>query len=351
MNIRKRTLATLERGYSIAVLPGATGNGLPAFLAGSEGEGELLFFEPPEFRPRVIARAPGGFISIWPLMHKGRRYVVASTLFKPGFNAARSALRLYSLDDGECPPSTWLTDLPYAHRITVLVRGERSFVLASTLCKGKAAADDWSQPGGIHLAEVPADLNAPWSWRQIVSGMNKNHGMDYALLGRERRAGYLLSALEGLFFLPIPNALEGAWPVERLDDRECSDAFAFDWNGDGEPEVFSISPFHGHVLSMHQKQAGAWRRTVIHDDLSFGHIVWAGNFLGRPGLLAGSRRAGRELRLYRPDAAGGVDRNYELIDADIGPSQLAVLPRGQAGAALYVAAHGQNEVRLYEIES
>jgi hypothetical protein len=187
--------------------------------------------------------------------------------------------------------------------------------------------------------------------RQVVPGLNKNHGMDYAELGRERRPGYLLSCMEGLFFMPLPDDPAGEWPVAQISAEETSDAFAFDWDGDGEPEIFSISPFHGHVLSLHKRSATGWHRSVIHDDLSFGHIVWAGQLLGGPALLAGSRRDRRELRLYRPNASGGINLSYQVIDEGIGPSQVSVVARGASRATLYVAAHGLNEVRLYDLEA
>ncbi len=350
MTVSHRTLARLERGYSISLLP-AVGAGEPSFLAGSEGEDRLLFFPAPNYEPRVIAREPGGYISICPLEHRGARYVVAATMFKPGFNAAEAAIRLYPLDEGECPDSTLIATMPYTHRIAMLARSGRKFLLVSTLCGGKAQKEDWTQPGGIHLAEVPPDPRQPWRLRQIVKGLNKNHGFDYAELGIARRPGYLVAAMEGLSFLSIPRDLDGEWSLEPIAAEESSDACAFDWDGDGEPEVFSISPFHGHQLSVHKRGAGGWKRALIHDDLSLGHIVWAGNLLGAPALLAGSRRGRRELRLYRPAGDGRVDPAYQVIDEGIGPSQVTVWPRGPHSARLYVSAHGIDEVRMYDLES
>ena len=179
--------------------------------------------------------------------------------------------------------------------------------------------------------------------------MNKNHGMDRAKLGRDQRDGYLLSCMEGLTFLPIPEDPEGEWKPEPIDPDETSDAFAFDWDGDGEPEIFSISPFHGNVLAIHKNGPTGWSRQVIHDDLAMGHIVWAGMLLGQPGLLAGSRRENRELRLYRPAPDGSVNPKYQLIAAGIGPTQIAVIPRSDREAVLYVAAHGVDEVRTYTL--
>jgi len=149
--------------------------------------------------------------------------------------------------------------------------------------------------------------------------------------------------------MPVPEEMAGDWPLEQISAEENSDAYAFDWDADGVPEVFSISRFHGHRLSLHKQTPAGWQRTVIHDDLSFGHIVWAGDLLGGAALLAGSRRERRELRLYRPDRQGGVAPDYQVIAEGIGPSQLSVVPMGERRALLYVAAHGVNEVRLYEL--
>ncbi|MBL9215604.1 MAG: hypothetical protein JNG83_09025 [Opitutaceae bacterium] len=298
----------------------------------------------------MIASSPGGYISTCPLIRGRSRYVLATTMFKPGFNGADAAIRLYPLDAGENPASTLVAELPYTHRITLLHHQGREFLLASTLCEAKSHKEDWTQPGGVHLAEAPKDPTQPWPMRQIVPGLNKNHGMDFARLGREQRPGYLLSAMEGLFFMPLPANPDGAWPVEQISADENSDAFAFDWDGDGVPEVFSISPFHGNVLSVHKQTAAGWKRTLIHDDLALGHIVWAGDLLGGPALLAGSRRERRELRLYRPGPGGTIDPKYTVIDEGIGPSQLTVVTHGPQRATLYTAAHGVDEVRLYELE-
>ncbi|HVT73677.1 MAG TPA: hypothetical protein VHD61_11100 [Lacunisphaera sp.] len=350
MKISYRTLVKLERGYSIALLPAAAGEA-PSFLAGSEGEDRLLFFEAPDFKPKTISRSPGGYISICPLLNGRQRHVLAANMFKPGFNGGEASIRLYPLDGPECPPSTLVALMPFTHRLTLAAHAGRRFLLVSTLCAGKAHKDDWTQPGGIHLADLPADPAQPWPIRQIVRGLNKNHGMDYAELGRDRRPGYLLSAMEGLFFMPFPADPAGEWPLETISREENSDAFAFDWDGDGVPEIFSISPFHGHRLALHKQAANGWSRTLIHDDLSLGHIVWAGNLLGAPALLAGSRRDRRELRLYRPDRRGGVDPRYQVLAEGIGPSQLNVVSLGNRRALLYVAAHGVDEVRLYELET
>lgn len=155
MKIRHRTVAKLPRGYSIALLPVANAGAQPAFLAGSEGDAELLLFEPPAYHPKIIAREPGGYISVAPLVKNGRRYAIASTEFKPGFDAADSAIHLYPLDDGEFPPPTLVAVLPYTHRIATLQHASRDWLFASTLCAAKATRTTGRSPVASILPKFP----------------------------------------------------------------------------------------------------------------------------------------------------------------------------------------------------
>ncbi|MHC4665563.1 MAG: hypothetical protein ACYS9T_06340, partial [Planctomycetota bacterium] len=105
MKVTKRTVANLERVYSVAAVPGLKVGGWPAFLAGSEGDGPLLYFEPPQYEAIEIANEPGGFISLWAFEQGASNYVVAATDFKPGFKAENCRIIVYPLGEavrGKC---------------------------------------------------------------------------------------------------------------------------------------------------------------------------------------------------------------------------------------------------------
>jgi len=349
VKVTKRTVASLERVYSIAVVPGRKVAGWPAFLAGSESDGPLLFFEPPEYKAVEIADKPGGFISLWAFEQNGSNYVVASTDFKPGFKAENCRVIVYPLDEtgkGQCFE---VGRMPYTHRVAVLDLDGQKCLLGSTLCSAKAFKQDWTQPGGIHLAVIPEQLTTQCQFRQIVTGLNKNHGMDFAQLEKTDRGGLLLSAMEGLFFMKIPASLEGQWQVETIAEGEHSDAFAYDWDGTGFARIFAISPFHGNRVTVYRREQTGWSATVITDDLCMGHVLWAGELLGRPGLLVGGRDGRKELRLYRKNGPQGEEFSHEILDEGIGPTQIAVVNRRENSAGLIVAAHGVNEVRIYSL--
>ena len=351
MDVQTEVLAELERVYSICAVPGSGRGGVPAFVAGSEGERELLLFRPPDFRATTLAREPGGFMSLYPLVVDGTSYVLASIGFYAGFRGEQSRLLLYPLEAGKLPEPVVVGPMPFTHRVAVCAVGGETCILASTLCAGKECREDWTQPGGIHMAVVPADVGAPWSFKQVVHGLNKNHGMDFARLPGASAGGYLLSALEGLFYMRVPAAPSDEWELETIAEGEYSDGYAFDWEGRGDPVVFSLSPLHGNRLSIHRRDGAGWAAEIIDDDIEFGHILWAGRVLGRPGLIAGGRRGQRELRLYRSAGSEARDFSWELIDTDVGAAQMAVIDHGPEAATLIVSAHGRAEVRLYRLSA
>ncbi len=346
MKIRKRLLGHIEKVYSLALITNPNGTGLPTFAAGSEADGELLLFKPPKYEPLTIARKPGGFISLFPFYKNGQTFLLASTDFKPGFNAENCRILKYPLDRGECPEPAVVSALPYTHRIAVATVGGKFCLLASTLCSSKSFKGDWSHPGGVHFSVIPDDPNQPWTFRQIAGNLSKNHGMDFARLQTETSGGFLLSATEGLFYLCIPNDATEPWPMDRIATGEYSDAFAYDWNRFGSSDIFTISPFHGNVLSMFTRFKNGWDKVTIDDGLEFGHVIWAGDLLGKPGLLVGERGGSKELRLYRSGPSGF---HSETIDEGIGPAQMLVLNDRQDFAQLVVSAHARDEVLLYNI--
>jgi hypothetical protein len=349
MKVTQRTLAHMDLPYSITKVPSLAVGGMPAIVVGSEGDGPLLLLRPPEYQAEVLASAPGGFISLCHVTWAGRPFLIASTMFKPVFKAADCALVAYPLDRGSLPVPERIGPLPYTHRLGLAEIGGRTFLLASTLCGGKDFQEDWSKPGAIYATAVPPFLGGgpeAWKFRLIRAGLSKNHGMDPAVLGGGRR-GFLLSAHEGLFFLNLPENPFDAWECEKLASGEYSDAVAAEWDSRAGPNVFTLSPFHGNVLSIHRRTPQGWVRETIDESISFGHVVWSGMLLGKPAVLTGWRADNKQLALYRASAEGGFTK--EIVDEGAGPSQIAMVDRGKSGALIFACAHARGEVVCYTI--
>ena len=350
MNIKGTTVAEFPSPYSVCMIPEPSGPGLPVFAVGSEArDGSLYLFKPPEYKPELLAAEPGGFISLWPVTRGPCRSIMASVRFFPFFEAAQSQICVYPLDAQSEPNPAVIADLPYTHRIAVCRTKRADYLLASTLCAQKDFRDDWSHPGGIFVAQLGEDLNQQITFRQIVTGLSKNHGMDFAAFDADQNGGFLLSAEEGLFYLPIPDDPESQWLLEELAPGPHSDAFAHHWFGAVPPALFTISPFHGNTLSMYRKVNDSWHPVVLADDLEMGHIVWAGSLFGQPAVIAGGRRGRQELRLYRDITPAGASSGYDLIDEQIGAAQIAVFQESDTRALLFVSAHSVGKVRIYEL--
>jgi hypothetical protein len=236
--------------------------------------------------------------------------------------------------------------MPFAHRIDLIQLHGELVLLASTLCSGKATREDWSQPGGVFAAALDENAHGPLEWRPLAEGLHTNHGMDRAHLGGTLGDGYLLSCREGLFHLALPPTPGAPWPLEQVAEGEHSDAFAFDVEGRGTADIFAIRPFHGNVLCHYRFDGTDWQQHIIAEDLPFGHVVWAGEILGRPGLIAGARRGEAGLRLYR---FSGGKYTRETIDTGIGAAQLRVYESTPERALLLASGRGTDEVLHYEL--
>ena len=129
-------------------------------MAGSEGNDGLLYFDPPDFSPRLLTDSPGGFISLLPWTRKGGRSLLASADFKPGFKAERSRILLFDLDQPMPTNGRELMTVPFLHRLELLDRNGNDHLVLSTLCSGKQDRDDWSQPGGIEVCSVPVSAGS-----------------------------------------------------------------------------------------------------------------------------------------------------------------------------------------------
>ncbi len=317
-------------------------------VAGSEGNDALLYFDPPDFTPRLLTSSPGGFISLLPWCGKGRRCLLVSADFKPGFKAERSRILFFDLDRPMPSEGQELMIVPFLHRLELLGGSGSDHLILSTLCSGKKDRDDWSQPGSIQVSTVPGPGEAPSNGRLLKAGLTKNHGLaalpDRGPLGR----GFLISAQDGLFRLDASSPKPEEWSVELLVDGPHSDACPFDWDGTGQPQIFAITPFHGNQLVYHRSSGDAWSSLTIADDLARGHILWAGSFPVDPAVVTGSRDGQKEIRVYRRVKENPLCFRPEIIDAGVSPTQIAVATHDDT-MLLFVAAQGEEQVLLYEI--
>jgi hypothetical protein len=344
MNVRKHHLATLEAVYAVATFPM---DGEMHLLAASEGRGRCLLFSPPGWKATEVLAGPGGAMSLMPLPEHPGTFLAIQGLF-PVFQSENCGIVL-AQRRGSCS-EPWevrqVIDLPFVHRFEVVMAGGAPTVVASTLCGGKASADDWSLPGAVYAGRVPDDPRAAWSVKPILTGLAKNHGMHVATF--DGKTAVLIGAQEGVFLLRPPVRPSDSWEHECLLDHEISDISACDVDGDGKLEILAIEPLHGNTLAIYKSFNGRWQPIFEKSILEFGHVVWGGTILGEPTAIVGWRRGTKELSLWQ--FRGGAPLVMEKIfrEEGVGPSQVAVFHE-QGRDLILSANHGVNEVALYEV--
>jgi hypothetical protein len=108
--------------------------------------------------------------------------ILAITRFYPIFRAEAAGIDLYVARDGLAEP--WegrrVIDLPFVHRMASVSTPAGDFLVAATVCGGKAFQEDWSQPGAVVAFRIPADLTGVWEAEPILEGIHRNHGMAVA---------------------------------------------------------------------------------------------------------------------------------------------------------------------------
>jgi hypothetical protein len=343
LKIEKSVLAKLDGVYAVSTINLWNKT---HFLAATESHGEGLIFSPPDWRASLLWDGPGGVMCMVGI---------------PGTQGALLSVQkffpIFQSDDAEIAVSRWSEEekawrtrsvgrLPFVHRIEIVGVGGTPYVVAGTLCGGKAYQDDWSRPGAVCVAAIPDADEGELAFETVITGIAKNHGMHKTSV--DGRPAVFVSGQEGVFCLKAPEAGSRVWRSERVLDREVSDMWMYDIDGDGRAELLTIESFHGNVMSIY-KLAGATWTPVFSKSIDFGHVVFGGQIAGRAGIVVGSRGGRKDLEMLFPTFQNGRLRMDQVVlDGGVGAAQIAVVGRGTQTLVLS-ANHATGEVALYAL--
>ncbi len=345
MKVEKITLSDLPDVYSTAEMKI---NGESCLLAAPESQGGAWLFSSsePENGHEIVENL-GGCMSLVPLPGEEGEFVAIEG-FYPVFQAEGAGIVSVSGSGGNCYQG-WekkrVLDLPFAHRIEVIDSSGQLYFVISALAEAKKSPEDWSKPGATYAGKVPEVPSGNWEMTEVLSDIYKNHGMHVTELENEKVI--LISGQEGIFALAPPVEEGSGWETKKLVEREVSDVFVHDVDGDGKQEMLTIEPFHGDVLGFYENENGNWTRSTTYP-IEFGHVVWAGELLGRPRIIAGSREGDSDLEVLKWDSAENDLVQDFVIDKGVGPTQITVL--NQNGRSLVFSANnGTGSVDLYRL--
>lgn len=304
----------LEIRHSYSVQP-VLRDGRMGVLVGSETKGPNILLEGPEFTAKTICGGPGGTMMILPVPNRSDQFVSIMGLYPP-FIGRDAGLFLHEKKDTE--KNDWrtqkLTSLPFAHRLEFMEADNRLFLLVATVAEDKDSPEDWSKPGSVFAADVTEGIDQDFMLEPLASGITRNHGMSRAHW--EGKDVVLVSGANGVHAIYRTG---GNWVQELLMDREVSEVCLEDLDGDGNPEMVTIEPFHGDYLRFYRQEGGAWK--PVHEfPLDFGHGLTVGKIGGVPSVFVGNRRGDRELLWYSINP----ERNLvtrRVVDEGVGPTQ------------------------------
>lgn len=260
---------------------------------------------------------------------------LATQRFYPGFNSAECRI-VKEVWNGEGWDQQVVGDFPYIHRFDLVPKadGQGYWYIGCSIANSKKNTDDWSDPGKIWLGEYDDATGKITNQQAMDIRIQKNHGY-------KRMDGYsLITGVEGIFKLTWPTA-QLDWQLDKLSDRETSDIFSADINGDGQEEYLTIEGFHGPYLRISDKDFKTI--TVSDADTPFGHAIWGGKLGNKEYFIFGWREGKQDLELITDDQLSS-----QLIDRQVGPSNVLVYEKNDQ-QYLLSANRESNQVAVYMI--
>lgn len=333
MNIEKRVLADLPMSYAVGWLKK---DGKLYGIAASEGTAGCILFDPDNPQDLVnVWENAGGTMGIVQTGDDGT-FLAVQNFFK-GFRSETACIVQARPELNGKWKVEKLIDLPYVHRFDVIGIKGTQFLVASTLCDAKDYKEDWSRPGRVWLGKLPDDPpkikedpadkslgnteEELFRLTTLIPAITKNHG--FCRCSYRGRQVILISGMEGLFEIPIPDTPDGPWTYHKLLDREISEAAVVDFDGDGVEELVTIEGFHGNQIVINQFQDGTFHPVYTYP-VAFGHVVWGGDILGRASILVGYREDNAALLLLQKNSGPGFSMEHIFIDELQGPTNICV---------------------------
>ena len=336
MNVEKKVLGELTLCYCVAPL---VFQGRRHFLVASEKQHPCLLFDETGACVDKVWDGPGGTMTIVQVPGADGAFLATHRFYSPNDNKAASIV-LCRREAGEWKVRT-LLDLPGVHRFDLLERNGVRWLLACTIKSDYEYKDDWRFPGKVWAAVLPDDLlELPEDFRleakPIREGLTRNHGYS-----RDGMTG-IVTADEGVFRFTPPEAPGGDWTVEQLLAEPTSDALLLDLDGDGAPELLTLSPFHGDTLRVFKAGELVFEYEAR---IPFAHAICKAELGGRPIAVIGHRKEARDLLAVSfREGAYRVD----VLDHDVGPAN--ALSYELDGKTMVLSANREtNEIALYTL--
>lgn len=326
MHFQKKVLAEIEKCYAAAAF---MVNQEPYFIYAGEGQGSIHLFRGENFSEHVVlAQGNGGTMSIVPVPERPGWFFVSRGFYSM-IKSEHSVIELFRLKDGQYEPPLKVASLPYLHRFGLIHgRDGTSYLVAASILSHQnpdAVTADWSQPGHVYYAVLPQNLDQNFSleFKAFDGDFYVNHGFCTHIFHGCETA--FTASREGVFSWTPPKTPDGTWISQKLLSMPVSDIAVEDIDGDGEPELAVLMPFHGDQCKVFHKSEDGYHEIFSspeHND--FYHVIISAALQGRNVFIGGARKGVMDLFILAFDQEQN-EVILEHIDTGVGPSNAAVI--------------------------
>lgn len=342
MKYRKQVIGQLEKCYALSTV---TVDGQSSLLVAAEKHNPCWRFDLSGNRLDTVWEEPGGIMTMVPVPGMENAFLATHKFYSPN-DSAQAILVCAKREEGQWN-ITKIADLPFVHRFDIIPSGGVNYVLACTLKSGHEYKNDWRFPGKLWVGILPEDPARPLELSVLKEGLTHNHG--YTRFVKDGRIHGIVSCDEGVFQVTPPEKPGMEWKMECLLEVACSDTIKIDLDGDGEEELFTISPFHGDTISIWHKADGGFEKVYQYPEpLPFLHAIYGGSVCDRPTVYAGNREGDRLFAGFWFDRVSGAYR-VDVVDRGAGPANCMLFER-DGHPALLASNRETDEIAIYDID-
>ena len=350
MKVEKKVISNLNKCYAMSEL---TWQGKHCFLVAAEKRDPCHVFSEAGEQLDTVWTEPGGVMTMAPVPGADGQFLATHRFYSPNDSKEARIVIATAKAPGEWEIRT-LCEAPFVHRFAILNRNGVNYLLVCCLKTGHEYRDDWRFPGACFASVLPKDLSVfnedhQLTLTPIKTGMLRNHG--YSTVRVDGYDAGLVGCEEGTFLFRPPVAPGRPWQIDHLCGVPASDSVLIDFDGDGKPELGTISPFHGNSLTIyHLDEFGnyvpCWKYPAPESETGMLHATWAGELLGKPTWTVGWRKGTKcTIAITYEDGA----YRTEYIDRDTGCANLLHFVN-EAGQDVLVATNREiDEAAMYII--
>jgi hypothetical protein len=360
--------ASLKIGYGVILVDINDDKKLDIVVCDKE---RVIWFENPTWKLRVITEGkttPDNVcIDAHDIDGDGKLDLALGAGWKPGNTKEPSTLqwlrRRKTLDEPwEMFPIAY--EEPTLHRMRFADldgdgSGKKVFITVPLMGRASTKEKNWAETGvKIQARRIPVDPTQPdWPTETLSDAFHVPHNFYVATPSELFVASY-----EGVSAL---NNVESKWEIRHFGEGDQSNPSS----NRGASEIKSgkvvgavkytatIEPWHGNQIVVYLATAtGAWKRTVIDDQLRWGHAIWCADLDvdGTDEIVVGVRdplpgKAQNGVRVYRStDATSTKWDKFEVDPGGVAVEDLAVADLNADGKPDIVAVGRQTKnVRIY----